>query len=148
MLNVPYRMSQIKFLAVPETVYVWVFIVLCSSWNFIENRPYKELVCSSLDTPLTIILSTHTLSLSISLHIHTLSLSLSLFLYKHTLSLSLHSLHIQTLYISTHTHSLSLYINTFHLCFSLYAHTVTLYLFVSSIKQNILSLCQGHPILH
>ena len=26
MLNVPYRMSQIKFLAVPETIYVWVFM--------------------------------------------------------------------------------------------------------------------------
>ena len=38
MLNAPYRMSQIKFLAVPETVYLWVFIVPRISWNFVENR--------------------------------------------------------------------------------------------------------------
>ena len=47
-------MSQIKFLAIPETVYLWVFIVPYSSWNFIENRTNEELVCSSLDIPLTI----------------------------------------------------------------------------------------------
>ena len=125
MLNVPYRMSQIKFLAVLETVYVWVFIVPCSSWNFIENRAYEELVCSSLDTPLTIILSTHTLSLSISLytHTHTLSLSLS------TNTLSLHSLHIQTLYISTHT--LSLYLSMHTLSISVYLSTHTLSLSIS-----------------
>ena len=129
MLNVPYRMSQIKFLAVPETVYVWVFIVPCSSWNFIKNRASEELVCSSLDTPLTIILSTHTLSLSISLHIHALSQSLSthtLSLSLQTLSLSLHSLHIQTLYISTHTLSLYLSIHKLSISVSLSTHTLSL----------------------
>ena len=61
----------------------------------------------------------------LSTHTHT---------HTHTLSLSTH-----TLFPSTHTRSL-------HLFFSLYTYTVSLYLSGSSIKQNILSLCQGHPV--
>ena len=39
MLNVPYRMSQIKSLAVPETVYLWVFIVPVLGIWVVEIRP-------------------------------------------------------------------------------------------------------------
>ena len=85
---------------------------------------------------------THTLSLFLSLHTHTLPLSLSththLLLRTHKLCISLHTLYLY-LSLYKYTHSLSM---------SLHTYTVTLYLFVSSIKQNILSLCQGHPVLH
>ena len=130
MLNVHYRMSQIKFLAVPETVYVWVFIVPCSSRNFIENRAYEELVCSSLNIPLAIILPTHYLSQS--LYTYTLSLNLSLSL-SFSLSLSLstntHTLSIlctSKLYISLHTLSLYLSIYTLSISVSLSMHTLSL----------------------
>ena len=133
MLNVPYRMSQIKFLAVPETVYVWVFIVPCSSWNFIENRAYKELVCSSLDTPYNH--SPYTISLSISLHMHTfsqsfsLSLSLSLSLSTNAHTLSPFSAHPNFIYLYTHSLFISLYIHFPSLFLSLRTRCHSLSLF-------------------